>query len=203
MSQARLAKEFGVDRKSVNQAAKRLREAGLITMKTHGGERGTSIFSLAHEAISPQACPGSASGTWGESASPDGAGTPHNIDRDVNYEEKENMSSYLGIAREVVDYLNGKTGKRFRPDSESHLKMVMGLVRDGYTSQDMKHVIDVKCSEWRGSDMERYLTPDTLFSPRHFDTYLNQQTSNVSRKETHHEDQQPKHESLDEYAGRF
>ena len=46
-------------------------------------------------------------------------------------------------------------------------------MKEGYTVNDFKTVIDKKCREWKGTKLEKYLTPKTLFAPSHFDTYLN------------------------------
>jgi hypothetical protein len=39
--------------------------------------------------------------------------------------------------------------------------------------EDFYKVIDHKVKEWIGTNMEAYLTPNTLFSPSHFEDYLN------------------------------
>ena len=38
--------------------------------------------------------------------------------------------------------------------------------------EDFKRVIDLKCDDWSGSQMEMYLRPETLFGSK-FDSYLN------------------------------
>ncbi len=35
-------------------------------------------------------------------------------------------------------------------------------------------MIDKKTTEWKGTEMEKYLRPETLFSPSKFENYLNQ-----------------------------
>lgn len=74
---------------------------------------------------------------------------------------------------EVVSYLNDRTGKRFRV-VEPTKKLIRSRWHEGYSLDDFKHVIDAKCSEWLGTDMERYIRPSTLFAPSHFEGYLNQ-----------------------------
>ena len=46
---------------------------------------------------------------------------------------------------------------------------------------DFKSVIDKKSKEWLGTNMERYLRPDTLFGTK-FESYLNQNIP--SKKDT-------------------
>lgn len=74
---------------------------------------------------------------------------------------------------EIIDYLNAKTGKHYRPNTSKYQSLIRARFKEKYTLEDFKKVIDTKCSDWIGTDMEQYLTPDTLFSPK-FDKYLNQ-----------------------------
>lgn len=74
----------------------------------------------------------------------------------------------------VIDYLNERTGKRYRSKTESTRKMIRARFSDGYTLDDFKHVIDVKASQWLGTEQERYLRPETLFRPGKFESYLNE-----------------------------
>jgi hypothetical protein len=45
-------------------------------------------------------------------------------------------------------------------------------MEDGYTLDDFKAVIDNRCGHWKGTDMEQYLRPETLFGTK-FEGYLN------------------------------
>lgn len=74
----------------------------------------------------------------------------------------------------VLEYLNQKTGKRFSLTTESNKKYVRARMREGFTVDDFKRVIDIKCSEWLGKEQAQYLRPETLFSAKHFESYLNQ-----------------------------
>ena len=47
-------------------------------------------------------------------------------------------------------------------------------MREGYTKEDFFEVIDKKCREWKGTEMEKHLTPTTLFRPTNFEKYKNQ-----------------------------
>lgn len=75
---------------------------------------------------------------------------------------------------EVVNYLNERTGKHYRSKTEATRKMIRARFMDGYTLEDFKHVIDVKASQWLGTDQEKFLRPETLFRPSHFESYLNE-----------------------------
>jgi uncharacterized phage protein (TIGR02220 family) len=77
------------------------------------------------------------------------------------------------IVVEVIDYLNLVTHRHYKP-SESSAKLVNARVAEGFTLSDFCKVIDVKANEWDNTDMAKYLRPETLFAPSHFQSYLNQ-----------------------------
>lgn len=74
---------------------------------------------------------------------------------------------------EIIEYLNLKTGSKFKPTTKPYVQAIRSRLKEGYTVTDFKTVIDKKCREWKGTKLEKYLTPKTLFAPSHFDTYLN------------------------------
>ena len=92
-----------------------------------------------------------------------------NTDEPKTKEENKEIIPY----QEIVDYLNEKTGKRYRSAARSTSEHIHARWHDGYRLEDFKRVIDVKCAEWMGTEFERYLRPDTLFGPK-FENYANQ-----------------------------
>lgn len=74
---------------------------------------------------------------------------------------------------EIIKYINLKTGSKFKPTTKPYIQAIRSRLKEGYTVEDFKTVIDKKCREWKGTKLEKYLTPKTLFAPSHFDTYLN------------------------------
>lgn len=74
---------------------------------------------------------------------------------------------------EIIEYLNLKIGSKFKPTTKPYVQAIRSRLKEGYTVDDFKTVIDKKCREWKGTKLEKYLTPKTLFAPSHFDTYLN------------------------------
>lgn len=74
--------------------------------------------------------------------------------------------------QKVIEYLNQKTGKNFKSGSKANQKHIKARFSEGFTLEDFKKVIDLKCEEWSGSQMETYLRPETLFGDK-FDSYLN------------------------------
>ena len=79
---------------------------------------------------------------------------------------------------EIVDYLNKRTGKKYRASSQKTRRLIKARFNEKYTVDDFKKVIDNKCLEWlRDNKMNRYLRPETLFGTK-FDGYLNQDNKN-------------------------
>jgi len=74
---------------------------------------------------------------------------------------------------EIIEYLNLKTGSKFKPSTKPYVQAIQARLNEGYSIDDFKTVINKKCAEWIGTKMEKYLTPKTLFAPSHFDQYLN------------------------------
>lgn len=77
--------------------------------------------------------------------------------------------------KQIIEYLNEKTGKKFNYKTESHRKHIRSRYKEGNTFDDFKTVIDLKSTQWIGNDkMEQYLRPPTLFNSDNFDKYLNE-----------------------------
>jgi uncharacterized phage protein (TIGR02220 family) len=71
----------------------------------------------------------------------------------------------LAAAFEVIEHLNAKTGASF--NAESFARFLQTRVRRwGYSVDELKKVIDLKVAEWKGTDLERHLTPSVLFKSR-------------------------------------
>jgi len=74
----------------------------------------------------------------------------------------------------VIDYLNEKTGKHYRSKAAATRKLIKARFAEGYTLEDFKRVIDTKTSQWLNTDQDKFLRPETLFRPSHFESYLNE-----------------------------
>lgn len=80
---------------------------------------------------------------------------------------------------EIVEYLNTRYGKNFRPTTEATQKLIRDRMNENFTVDDFKRVIDNMATEWigktfnDGTPAENYLQPSTLFSKRNFEGYLN------------------------------
>lgn len=99
-----------------------------------------------------------------------------------NIKEKENNKDYNNIYNAVIDYLNQKAGTQYRSTTQSTQRHIGARIREGYTEQDLKAVIDKKVKEWKGTEWEKYLRPETLFGNK-FENYLNAKVNNNQEKE--------------------
>lgn len=51
-----------------------------------------------------------------------------------------------------------------------------------YTPEEVRQMVEYKRGEWQGSRFRNCLTPNTLFSPDHFEQYMNQSRSSAAEK---------------------
>ena len=94
--------------------------------------------------------------------------TPCNaIDKDKDKDkEKDNIYS------QIISRLNEKAGTNYRASGQATKRHINARLAEGFTVDDFFTVIDKKYSEWKGTEMEKYLRPETLFGTK-FENYLN------------------------------
>ena len=73
---------------------------------------------------------------------------------------------------EVVKALNEETGAHYRPTSKATMRHILARLREGFTVDECREVIRKKSEEWSGTEMAKYLRPETLFGSK-FESYLN------------------------------
>lgn len=78
--------------------------------------------------------------------------------------------------KEIIDCLNKFAKTNYRHTSQVTKDKIKARWNDGFRLNDFETVIKNKCSEWIGTDMEKYLRPKTLFG-NNFESYLNQKVS--------------------------
>lgn len=77
--------------------------------------------------------------------------------------------------KQIIDYFNRVCGTSYRSQSEATAKLINARLNEGFTVEDFCRVIDKKYTEWKNnSDYCKYIRPQTLFRPSHFENYLNQ-----------------------------
>src|SRR5690606_7187327 len=75
---------------------------------------------------------------------------------------------------EIVNYLNDVAGKKFKHTTRKTQTLIKARLKEGFTVNDFKRVIDNKTKEWKHDPkMNKYLRPETLFGTK-FESYLNE-----------------------------
>lgn len=81
------------------------------------------------------------------------------------------------LRKDIIDYLNKKADKNFKPNSNKTKSCINARFKEGFNDlDDYKKVIDIKTHEWKNSpSMNKFLRPETLFGTK-FEGYLNQKS---------------------------
>ena len=102
--------------------------------------------------------------------------TENTTDKDIDSSADAEPKS---IHKDVIDYLNEKIGARYKASSAINKRLIDARVKEGYTLDDFKRVIDNKVASWaQDQKMSKYLRPQTLFGTK-FESYLNERAPSV------------------------
>ena len=96
---------------------------------------------------------------------------PNNLVPDI---DSDKLGDKKDIYVEIISYLNKKAGTSYRATTKATQEHINARLKDKFTVEDFKKVIDKKCKDWKGTKMAEYLRPSTLFGPK-FEGYLNSQ----------------------------
>lgn len=84
---------------------------------------------------------------------------------------------------EIIKYLNLVASTGYRINAKKNLEPIMARLKEGYTMEDFKRVIDVKVAKWiNDPKMISFIRPETLFGPK-FEGYLNEKVAPASNFE--------------------
>jgi uncharacterized phage protein (TIGR02220 family) len=97
-------------------------------------------------------------------------------DNDVSYHDSYN-DSYHDSCEEIINHLNTRTGQHYKTTTKKTRDLIKARLKEKFTVNDFKVVIDKMCVEWMNTDMQKYLRPETLFGTK-FEGYLNREVSN-------------------------
>lgn len=104
---------------------------------------------------------------------------------------QETNKDIVEQARLCLDYLNLKAKRNYKHTTSSHVQNINARLKEGFTVDDIKRVIDTMCGKWlNDSKMVQYLRPSTLFGADKFQGYLaaSQVTSTDYRNPTQTQD---------------
>jgi uncharacterized phage protein (TIGR02220 family) len=101
----------------------------------------------------------------------------------------ENNNIYnVELRSKIISYLNQKCGTNYKASTVNTKKHINARLNDGYKYEDFVKVIDNKYKDWKGTEWEQYLRPDTLFGTK-FESYLNQRIVKEPVTKQHFENQ--------------
>ena len=83
-----------------------------------------------------------------------------------------NPNPYIKDIVEIISTLNTEAGTHYGESKET-VRLITARIKDGFTVDDFKKVINKKVKEWKGTEQAMYIRPSTLFAPSHFEEYLN------------------------------
>ena len=95
----------------------------------------------------------------------------------IDYPETTTKNNNIPYA-EIIEYLNQKTGKRFRHNTQKTRSLIKARWNEGFRLDDFKKVIDICTEKWKGKTFsngqpgDNYLQPSTLFNGK-FEERLN------------------------------
>lgn len=89
---------------------------------------------------------------------------------DVSPLVRDSINGSRAEAREILAFLNEKTGKHFRA-VDANLQLIVARLKES-TPDDVRSVIAMKCREWLADEkMNHCLRPKTLFNATNFANY--------------------------------
>ena len=87
--------------------------------------------------------------------------------------KKSQVPKHPEAYEKIISYLNQKAGTNYRASTKDTQNFINARLAEGYTVENFLTVIDKKCAEWLGTELEKFLRPKTLFGNK-FESYLNQ-----------------------------
>lgn len=101
--------------------------------------------------------------------------SPSREEKEREEEKEEDLKTHRPPRpyAEIVGALNAACGTAFKAGSEKTRRLIDARLNEGWSVEDFRKVVEVKAAEWLGTDMAKYLRPETLFGTK-FEGYLNQ-----------------------------
>jgi len=158
-----IAKRAVCDERSVYNSLNVLKKRGLVrVVNKRGRSSDYYITGLTSESVAYP--PENISDPTPESISP--------ITTNTFKHHKTNNCTFKKEAIKIIEFLNEVSGKNFRK-VETNYKPVIALLKDGFSSDDIKNVIRRKSrSDFKEGEWRKYLRPETLFRKSKFESYF-------------------------------
>ncbi|SYW13689.1 phage replisome organizer N-terminal domain-containing protein [Oenococcus oeni] len=100
--------------------------------------------------------------------------TESDTDKDIMSGKPDlSISPNITIAKKALNYFNQQSNRKFNLSAKKNTKPIIARLKEGFSPEDLKTVIDRACSHWKGkAEYEQFLRPETIFNGR-FDERLN------------------------------
>ena len=166
---------------------KTVRSKGTFSYYAFGPEYSRLVGCHNKAAQVPASAQASAQDAWADTtnATPEQFQTPADESQPLlNEPQATAQPKEPDHVEEIVDHLNQRAGTHYKPTSASTRKLIKARLKEGFTVDEFKLVIDKKCAEWLNNrDMAQYLRPETLFGNK-FESYLNAKQTSQSNGTT-------------------
>lgn len=161
----------GVTHKQIEAALSKLSTAGMVQVYMYDQKPFLQLVSWAkHQTVRNKRS------KYPEPTADESTCMQLHADVPVIQSESESNPIPADAVREIVDYLNLRTGKAFKSGTKGTQSHINARLREGFVVGDFKRVIDDRVRTWGtpsdGKDMSIYLRPETLFGTK-FEGYLN------------------------------
>lgn len=177
---------------SVYRRMKKLCDLGLISQHPNNEKMGKSFYAINEEALGFISDSSSRKNTLGFSSkvsdsnpttlgfssikneTPSEKEPTNHITSIINHNTNNQKAELEKFCNDVIENFISVTGKKIKLN-DHRKKLILARKKEGYGLEDFKEVIRKKNKEWKGnSQMDKHLTPDTLFSPSKFTKYVEQ-----------------------------
>jgi uncharacterized phage protein (TIGR02220 family) len=88
-------------------------------------------------------------------------------------QEPDESQKEILPCEKIIEHLNKKAGTAYKHTSQKTRDLIQARFNEKFTFQDFITVIDKKITEWTGTEFQKFIRPETLFSNK-FEGYLNQ-----------------------------
>lgn len=102
----------------------------------------------------------------------------------------------------IIDYLNEKADVNFRSSAKETQALINARFSDGFEEQDFIKVIDNMVASWKGTELEQYLRPKTLFGTK-FESYLNVKQKATNKRTYSKAEMQSMFTDIDDIAAKI
>lgn len=175
-----LAEWCGCSMATIDRTLNSLVDKGLISRTSYVTKHGYRAVEYA--AIGPTNT-GEPSDTEPRTTETDGPHTPTSEPQPLlNEPQAPAQPKEPDPTEEVIDHLNQRAGTHYKTTTANTRKLIKSRLKEGFTVDELKLVIDKKCAEWLNNrDMVQYLRPETLFGNK-FEGYLNSKATSPNNR---------------------